>query len=190
VQHLFGYMLPETYFVYWRTSPADVVRKIKQEFDQYYARLDGSDNPPQDLTSAEVVTVASIVEWESYHTPEKPAIAGVYLNRLRIGMKLDADPTVQYGLLETEGQKRRLLRVDYQLDHPYNTYLLRGLPPGPITNPSPSSIRAVLQPEAHKYLYFVATADGTHKFSRTLREHVRASEEYFQAMREQRRQEQ
>lgn len=185
VQHLFGFMLPETYFVYWRTDPEDVVRKIKGEFDQYYARMRGDTPPPLDLTPEEVITVASLVEWETYHVPEKPAVAGVYLNRLRIGMKLDADPTVQYALLELEGQKRRLYRVDYQIDHPYNTYLIRGLPPGPVTNPSPSSIQAVLQPEEHKYLYFVATGDGTHTFSRTLREHNRAAQAYFQTLREQ-----
>lgn len=187
VRHLFGYMLPETYFLYWRTPPASVIRKIKEEFEAYYRRLPGSQDPPLGLRPEQVLTLASIVEWESSYDPERPTIAGVYLNRLRRGWPLQADPTIQYALLQIEGQKRRLYFRDYDLDHPYNTYQFRGLPPGPITNPSPSSIRAVLQPEAHDYFYFVANADGRHTFSRTLTEHNRAAQAYYRALRERNR---
>lgn len=183
-RHLFGYMLPETYFLYWRTRPENVVRKIKDEFDAYYARLRGNQTPPLDLNPEQVLTLASIVEWESSYEPERPTIAGVYLNRLRRRWPLQADPTIQYALLQIEGKKRRLYFKDYDLDHPYNTYQFRGLPPGPITNPSPSSIRAVLRPEDHDYFFFVANADGHHTFSRTLREHNRAAQAYYQALRE------
>jgi UPF0755 protein len=140
----------------------------------------------QDLTPDEVLRMASIVEWESHHEPEKPTVAGVYLNRLHDGWPLQADPTVQYAVMQSEGQKRRLLYSDYQIDHPYNTYNYRGLPPGPVNNPSPSSINAVLHPEAHKYYFFVAKGDGTHLFSRTLREHNRNAQEYYRLMRQRR----
>jgi UPF0755 protein len=133
--------------------------------------------------------MASIVEWEARLEEEKPRIAGVYLNRLRIGMRLQADPTVQFALMQVEGGRmRRLLFRDYEFQHPFNTYLYGGLPPAPINNPSPSSIHAVLDPEPHDYLYFVARGDGGHTFSRTLSEHNRAARDYRTMMRERRHQ--
>ncbi|MEX1054722.1 MAG: endolytic transglycosylase MltG, partial [Rhodothermales bacterium] len=138
------------------------------------------------LSKDEIVTLASIIEWETGREEEKATVAGVYVNRLRIGMKLDADPTIQYVVMAKEGQKRRLLYEDYRIEDPFNTYLRAGLPPAPITNPSPSSLRAAASPEKHPYLYFVATGDGTHKFSRTLAEHNRAAREYHDLMRERR----
>ena len=184
--HLFGYMLPETYFHYWGTSPETVVRRAKQEFDRFYGNL-APRADSIDLTKPEVVALAAIVEWEAYFNREKPRIAGVYLNRLDIGMPLQADPTIQYAVMQREGAKRRLLYEDYDLDHPYNTYNYRGLPPGPITNPSKSSLRAVVNAENHNYLYFVANGEGGHTFSRTHREHVNAANEYRELMRERRR---
>ena len=186
--HLFGYMMPETYFFYWQTSAEDVVQRIKEHFDEYYARELQSGADSLDLSKSDLVTLASIIEWETGLPEEKPRIAGVYLNRLDIGMALQADPTVQYAVLEREGQKRRLFFRDYDIDHPYNTYNYRGLPPGPLTNPSPSSMRAVVHAEDHKYLYFVATGrGGEHTFSKTLREHAQAANEYRRRMRERRR---
>ncbi len=179
--YVLGVLLPDTYFFYWLTPPEEVVEKIKRAFDRV---IDENGPPPQGLTPLEVATLASLVEWETNVDAEKPRVAGVYLNRLRIGMKLDADPTVQFGVQEREGQKRVLLFRDYQLDHPYNTYRFVGLPPGPVTNPSASSIRAVLAPEQHDYLYFVASAalDGTHAFSTTLAEHNRKAEAFRRAI--------
>ena len=188
--HLFGYMLPETYQLYWMSDASTVVRKIKQQSDRFYKQLKASqpDSLSTNLSQEEVINLASIVEWETNYTQEKPRIAGVYLNRLERGMPLQADPTIQYALLAQEGQKRRLLFEDYELNHPYNTYNYQGLPPGPITNPSPSSIRAVMNPNQHNYLYFVVDPDSSgHQFSRTLREHNRAADRYRQAMREIRR---
>jgi UPF0755 protein len=101
-------------------------------------------------------------------------------------MKLDADPTVQFAVMQSEGAKRRLLHEDYRIDHPYNTYIRGGLPPGPITNPSPSSLRAVVNPSRHDFLFFVAKGDGSHAFSRTLSEHNRAAREYQNIMRSRR----
>ncbi|GMQ82953.1 MAG: endolytic transglycosylase MltG [Rhodothermia bacterium] len=192
---LFGFILPETYFFYWLTSPEDVVRKIKLSADTLIANTrtrseltsaDGPPSPTKNLSVDEVLRLAAIVEWETAHVPEKARIAGVYLNRIRNGWPLQADPTIQFAVMQLEGKKRRLLFRDYDLRHPYNTYNYRGLPPGPITNPSASSIRAVLEPETHRFFYFVATGDGTHLFSKTLSEHNKRAKEYQHLMRERR----
>lgn len=183
---LFGYMLPETYFFYWLTSAPRTIVKIKQEFDALWERELKAGADTLNLTKQDVVTLASIIEWETAVEEEKPAVAGVYVNRLRLGMKLDADPTVQFAVLQREGAKRRLLYQDYRLEHPYNTYLRAGLPPGPVTNPSRSSLRAAVNPDDHNYLYFVAKGDGSHVFSRTLAEHNRAARRFHQLMRDRR----
>jgi len=181
--HLFGYMLPETYEFYWSASPERVIRRIKGAFDRFYDRKLAAGADSLGLTKREVVTLASIVEWEALYDTEKDTIAGVYLNRLAQGWRLQADPTVQYALLDREGARTtRVLYEDLEIDHPYNTYRIRGLPPGPITNPSPSSLRAVARPAEHDYFYFVADGSGGHTFSRTLREHNRAAQEYQQML--------
>jgi UPF0755 protein len=185
-RHLFGYMMPETYHFFWLTDARTFVRRVKQHFDSFFNDEMRSRADEMGLTTGEVVTLASIVEWEATVHDERPRIAGVYLNRLRINMPLQADPTVQYAVLEREGQKRRLLFADYEIPHPYNTYRRTGLPPGPVTNPSPGSIRAVVNPESHQYLFFVASGDGTHIFSRTFTEHTQAAQRYRQLMRERR----
>ena len=185
--HLFGYMLPETYFFYWQTPARTVVRRVKEAFDTYYAERLQAAADSLDLSKAEVANLAAIVEWETARRSEKPTIAGVYLNRLDRGMALQADPTVQYAVLAREGRKRRLFFRDYEIDHPYNTYTYRGLPPGPVTNPSKSSLQAAVQPEQHNYYYFVADGDGGHTFSRTHREHINAANAYRELMRERRR---
>jgi len=140
-----------------------------------------------------VTTLASIVEWEAQQADERPTIAGVYLNRL-LGrtsagtMRLQADPTVQYALMQTDGgPMRRLFTRDYNTPHPYNTYLIEGLPPGPINNPSDGSIDAVLDAEEHDFLYFVANVTGGHTFSRSLGEHMSAAREWSAFISEQTR---
>ncbi len=185
--HLFGYMLPETYFFYWQTPARAVVRRVKQDFDAFFARDLAAAADSLGLTKGEFVTMASIVQWEALLEREKPTIAGLYLNRLHDGWRLDADPTVQYALIEREGRKRRLFFRDYKIDHPYNTYRFRGLPPGPINNPPPSTLRAVAHAEDHPYFYMVATGDGGHAFNRTHREHRRDAQAYYRRMRERRR---
>lgn len=185
--HLWAFMVPDTYHFYWLTPPGDVVRRIKRRYDGIIqAGLDSLGTLPRNLTPDEVIRLAGIVEWETAHVPEKPAVAGVYMNRLNNGWRLDADPTVQYAIMKIEGDKRRLFFRDYDLKHPYNTYRRRGLPPGPITNPSLTSIQAVLYPEEHRYFFFVATGEGTHIFSRTLAEHRRNAQAYYRVMRERR----
>lgn len=180
---LFGYMLPETYEFYWQASPEKVVRTVKSAFDRFYERELAAGADSLGLTKREVVTLASIVQWEALQDGEKPTIAGVYLNRLREDWRLQADPTIQYVLLQTEGERTsRVLYRDLEIDHPYNTYQNRGLPPGPITNPSPSSLRATVAPDRHEYFYFAADGTGGHTFSRTLREHNRAAEKYHRKL--------
>lgn len=183
---LFPYLLPDTYHFSWLTPAPRVLRSIKQTFDARWTEAWQAQADSLGLSQHEVLTLASIVEWETGVGGEKARVAGVYLNRLDRGMRLQADPTVQYALLEAEGQRRRLLFVDYDIDHPYNTYQINGLPPGPITNPARSSIEAVLYPEAHDYLYFVAHIAGGHTFSRTLREHNQAARAFHEAVRERR----
>jgi len=190
--HLFGYMLPNTYEFYWQTPPETVIRRVKEAFDRFYDTELAAGGDSLNLSKQELVTLASIVEWEAILDAEKPKIAGVYLNRLERGWRLQADPTVQYALIESEGTRTgRVLYEDLEMEHPYNTYQISGLPPGPITNPSPSSLRAVARPAQHRYFYFAATGDGGHTFSRTLREHNRAAEKYHEMLdRRERQQEQ
>lgn len=176
-------MLPESYKFFWTTDPESVVKRIHGEFERIV--VDGlsdeiSQNP---LDLHEILTLASIVEWEAKVREEKRKISGLYLNRLSRNMRLQADPTVIYAL----GEKRRLLFEDYRFEHPYNTYLIDGLPPGPITNPDLESIKAVLHPASHNYLYMVATPDGSHLFSRTFEEHKAASDQWRRFIREQTR---
>jgi UPF0755 protein len=167
-----GYLYPATY-----EFPVDIpldslVEKLVDRYQQVWTETRRAQADSIDMTERQVVTLASIVETEAKHRSEMPRIASVYHNRLRIGMKLDADPTLQYAL----GRRRaRLLYTDIDRvgDHPYNTYRIRGLPPGPIASPSDAAIDAVLTPDSTRFLYFVARPDGTHIFSSSLNEHVR-----------------
>jgi UPF0755 protein len=192
--HVFSYLLPDTYFFFWESSPETVITKIKETFDGVYeearaaaeAASPSGTSPGLRLSKEDVTNMAAIVQWEALLDEEKPRIAGVYLNRLRDGWPLQADPTVQYALIETEGGKRRLFNRDYKIQHSYNTYLFRGLPPGPVTNPDRASIEGVLASESHPYYFFVAKGDGGHIFSRTLGEHRRNAQAYYRVMRQKR----
>ncbi len=170
-----GFLRPETYSLRHGTNASELVQVMAQGFlsawkPQWDARLDSLR-----WTRVQAVTFASIVEGEARADDERETIAGVYHNRLRIGMALQADPTVQYAIfLATGKRKPRLFTKDYQLRSPYNTYLHPGLPPGPVNSPSLRSIEASLHPAKVPYLYFVAGPDGRHVFSRTYDEHLRA----------------
>jgi len=166
-----GYLFPDTYEFLLSADPKGLVMRMVKQWkkiaaDSLYQKADSTP-----LTIEQVMTMASIVEAEAKLPRERDTIASVYLNRLRIGMALDADPTVQYGLHLT----RPITHEDLLAPSSYNTYLNRGLPPGPICNPGAASIRAVLHPAASRYLYFVARRDGTggHYFSRSLAEQER-----------------
>lgn len=180
-EQLFARMLPDTYLAYWTNTPREFVVKVLREFDRAIPDSFHTKADEMSYTLDEVITMASIVEWEAKFSDEKPRISGLYWNRLKRGMRLQADPTVLYAL----GERRRLLFEDYQIDHPYNTYLRKGLPPGPITNPSLSTIEATLFPEDHDYLYMVANPQGGHTFTKSFREHQIESEKWRIWLREQ-----
>lgn len=180
-EELFSRMLPNTYQMYWTSSPESVVRRIHREFEEQVAGRLLSEIEQSPFSMREIVTLASIVEWEARNAEEKARISGLYINRLNRNMLLQADPTVIYAL----GERRRLLYDDYTVDHPYNTYLNAGLPPGPITNPDLQSIRAVLSPENHEYLFMVATPEGGHEFNETFEQHRESSQNWRRWIQEQ-----
>lgn len=180
-QELFGRMLPDTYSTYWTRTPEMIVDQILDEFDTRVRKQFDDRIEELEYDVDQIVTLASIVEWEAKFSEEKPRISGLYWNRLDRGMRLQADPTVNYAL----GERRRLLFEDYEYDHPYNTYVNRGLPPGPITNPSLDTIESTLYPEEHDYLYMVANPEGGHVFTKTFSEHQRESEKWRIWLREQ-----
>lgn len=170
-----GFLRPETYLLPADVNARQLVRIMAEGFKSEWkpawdARLDALK-----MTKLELVTLASIVEGEARVDSERETIAGVYHNRLRIGMALQADPTVQYAISLKRGRRKsRLFEKDYQVNSPYNTYLNPGLPPGPVNSPSRRSLEASLYPADVRYLYFVAGPDGRHIFSRTYSEHLRA----------------
>lgn len=178
VPYLEGYLFPETYFIPWGTPVETVISDMVAMFK---AKTNGiwPDSIPNGLTREEVIVLASIVEAEAYLDKEKPTIASVYHNRLRRRMRLDADPTVIYGL---GGLDRPLYKRDLRQDTPYNTYRRRGLPPTPINSPGLLAIEATLRPESTEYLFFVADGSGGHRFSKTNAEHNRARYEIKQSM--------
>lgn len=178
---LIGRMLPDTYSIYWTAPPDRLLRRIIKEFDSRVYEPNRERLRELDITVDEAVTLASIIEWEATLSDEKKKISGLYWNRLDRGMRLQADPTINYVVDE----RRRLLYKDYQIEHPYNTYIHDGLPPGPITNPDISSIEAALYPSDHNYLYMVASPEGKHIFSETFEEHRRRSAEWRKWIEEQ-----
>lgn len=180
-EQLFGRMLPDTYNIYWTSTPESTIEKILDEFrervyEPYNTRADSLG-----YTIDEVVAMASIVEWEANIEEEKPIVAGLYWNRIDRRMYLQADPTISFAV----GERRRLLLEDYKVDHPFNTYTNYGLPPGPVTNPSFQTIRATLFPENHDYLYMVANPEGGHLFNRTYEEHLVDAEKWRRWIRQQ-----
>ncbi|BDD86820.1 endolytic transglycosylase MltG [Desulfofustis limnaeus] len=176
VASLEGYLFPDSYRL---TRPAPDERLLLERLVtrslKVWEKLTAEHDLPPDLDRHQVFTLAAIVEKEAARAEERSLIAGVFLNRLERGMRLQSDPTVIYGLPDFSG---RLTRSDLQTPTPYNTYVIAGLPPGPICSPGEASLRAVLQPAATDYLYFVAKNDGTHHFSTNLREHNRAVQQY------------
>jgi peptidoglycan lytic transglycosylase G len=165
-----GYLFPDTYAFQWQQGEEEVLRRMVEQFHKFY--VDSLREREKDLgwTTRQVLTLASIVEGEAVLEEERAMIAGVYWNRLRRGMKLEADPTIQFIVNE---RPRRLRYEDLKVDNPYNTYLRPGLPPGPVNNPGRASILAALYPVHHNYLFFVANGRGGHWFAQTYAEHMR-----------------
>lgn len=166
-----GYLFPDTYTFADRSSARDAVRSMVDRFEQEWRPQWDSLLPPLKLKRHDIVTLASIVEAEVRRGEERPVVAAVYLNRLKVGMALQADPTINYALGRRPG---RVLFKDLRVKSPYNTYLNRGLPPGPIGSPGGASLLASLKPAKVPYRFFVAAADGHHEFRRTYAEHLEA----------------
>lgn len=168
-----GYLYPATYVFPMGTSPRVMLERMVRRYQQVWTPELRARADSLEMSERDVVALASIVEKEAKQWTERDTIAAVYVNRLRIGMPLQADPTVQYAL---GSHQARLLysHIEDVADHPYNTYRRRGLPPGPIASPSEGAIRAALYPADVDFLYFVARPNGTHVFTRTLAEHNRA----------------
>ena len=178
---VFSLIMPDTYQVYWTASVKDILDKQKAAYDAFWTAENLAKAEALGLNPKQVSVIASIVKSESNYAPEYPSIAGVYLNRLRQGMRLQADPTVAFCYGYT---LNRLLFKHLEYDSPYNTYLYEGLPPGPICVPDKPSLEAVLNPDLHGYLYFCASAamDGTHKFASSYSEHLRNAREFQRAL--------
>ncbi|MBR9978207.1 MAG: endolytic transglycosylase MltG [Bacteroidetes bacterium] len=175
-----GYLFPDTYRMRYDESPRVFLARMARAMDAVF-----TDEIVERMRSMrrdrhEILTMASLVEGETRVPGERKRVAGVYYNRLRIGMLLQADPTVQYIIPDSP---RRLLYRDLSIDNPYNTYMYPGLPPGPVNNPGKAAILASLYPETHDFLYFVADGRGGHVFTRTLEEHNRAVAEYRRSRR-------
>ena len=170
-----GYLYPDTYYFVKGEDPQKVVKKFLSRFEEKVLPIYQEAKTENSLSLEEVVILASIVEKEAQISSEKPMIAAVFYNRLKRGMRLRADPTVKYALGDF---RSKLTRHELKTPSTYNTYLHYGLPPSPICNPGRDSIYAVLYPAKVDYLYFVARGDGSHKFSRTYGEHLRAISQY------------
>jgi UPF0755 protein len=179
-----GYLFPGTYNFVWAGSAEETASFLMGRFRKFYTPELKNKTAARGLSELQMLTLASIVEAETPLDREKPLVASVYLNRLKINMRLQADPTVQYARREHAG---RLFFKDLETDSPYNTYTRAGLPPGPICSPGTASILAVLSPAETGYLYFVATGTGGHNFSGTLAGHDANIRTYHRTMNKSRR---
>lgn len=170
--------LPNTYEFWWNTSAEQFVDRMAKEYKKFWTADRKQKASALGLSQSEVSILASIVQKETNKNDEKPTVAGVYLNRLKKGMLLQADPTLVYA--NRDFTARRVLNRHKKIDSPYNTYKYKGLPPGPICLPSISSIDAVLNAKSHNYLYFCAKADGSgyHTFASTYSEHLKNAREF------------
>jgi UPF0755 protein len=176
-----GSLLPETYSYQRGDSCSDIIGRMKAAMQRTIDELWPTRAPGLPYADPqEAVTLASIVEKETGLAAERPLVASVFVNRLRDGMRLQSDPTVIYAITQGRGKlDRQLLRSDWQLDSPYNTYVIRGLPPGPIANPGRAAIAAALDPAQSDYLFFVANGTGGHAFAVTPEEHNRNVDAWY-----------
>jgi len=175
-------IIPNTYEIYWNTSPAKFIERMKWEYDHFWNELRKKKATDLELTPLQIVTIASILQEETNKNDEKSRMAGVYINRVKKGWLLQADPTIKYAM--GNFQIKRVLTEYLTVDSPYNTYKYAGLPPGPINFPDIASVDAVLNAEHHDYMYFCAKEDfsGYHNFARSLAEHNRNAARYQNAL--------
>ena len=166
-----GYLFPDTYFFFEGDTPKSVLSHLVSKYKEFWNQTYRNRAAKLNMNENQVVTLASIIEGEAIYNSERGKISGVYHNRMKIGMKLQADPTIQY--IIPDGP-RRLLNRDLRIESPYNTYLNYGLPPGPINSPGKNSLVAALYPEENDFLFFVATGDGYHTFTTNENDHNKA----------------
>ncbi|RII26377.1 MAG: endolytic transglycosylase MltG [Geobacter sp.] len=173
-----GYLYPSTYNITPGTAPAQLIRQMVEQFDKVFAQKFEPRLEAAGLSKRELLTMASMIEKEAVIPAERPLIASVFQNRLRTNMPLQSDPTAVYGVRAFAGA---VSRHDIKRVSPYNTYQIKGLPPGPIGNPGSYAMEAVLNPARTGFYYFVAKKDGSHYFSATLEEHNRAVARYLKS---------
>lgn len=181
---IYTMFIPNTYQVFWNSSPKDFFQRMHRDYEKFWTASRRAKADSIGLTPQEVSILASIVDQETSKKDEMPTIAGVYMNRLKSGRRLEADPTVIFAL--DDFSIRRVLYKHLQTPSPYNTYVVTGLPPGPITMPSEAAIRAVLDYEDHNYIYFCAKADfsGYHAFAETHSQHLQNARAVQRALNE------
>ena len=180
-ENVFALILPDTYQMYWTASVEDIFDRLKKEYDAFWTPERDAKAKAQGLNRMQVSVMASIVSGETLKDFEYPVIAGVYLNRYKKGMKLQADPTIAFCYNYTLD---RILKKHLQVDSPYNTYKHVGLPPAPINVPPKACLDAVLDPSKHGYIYFCASEefDGTHRFAVTYSEHLKNARKFQRAL--------
>ncbi|MFK7900034.1 MAG: endolytic transglycosylase MltG [Cyclobacteriaceae bacterium] len=181
-QNILGMFIPNSYEMYWTVSGEQVLKKMHTEYNAFWTTARKNQAAKIGLSPKEVSTLASIVEAETAQNDERPRVAGVYINRLKRDMLLQADPTVKYAV--GDFMLKRILFKHLKVDSPYNTYKYKGLPPGPINCPSVPSLKAVLNYEKHSYIYFCAREDfsGYHNFAKNGSEHNRNRDKYIKAL--------
>lgn len=178
VKNLEGFLFPDTYYLPLDIDERGLVNMLFNEFRKRVLNDEGlsAEIKNNKFNLLQVITLASITQGETNLKDEMPVVSGVYINRLKKNMRLEADPTIQYAI--PDGPKARLKFSDLKIDSPYNTYKHFGLPPGPVNNPGLHAIKSVLNPDKNNFIFFVATGNGGHKFSETYQEHLKAVEEY------------
>lgn len=183
-ENVLSLFIPNSYEVYWNTSAESFRDRMAKEYRNFWTADRKAKAEAQELTPMQATILASIVHKETVKPDERPRVAGVYLNRLRNGIKLEADPTVIYAVKKNADDFsiviKRVLNKDLATDSPYNTYMYHGLPPGPIAMPDISAIEAVLNPEKHNYIYFCASVErfGYHEFAVTAAQHEQNRQKY------------
>ena len=184
--HLFTLIVPDTYQILWTASVPEIMDRLVEQRNAWWTAERKEAARRQGLTPVEVSVLASIVDGETKYVPEQPAVAAVYLNRLRTGMKLQADPTVAFCF---DYKLNRVLKSHLLVDSPYNTYKYMGLPPGPISCPPKSCLEAVLHPDSHNYIFFCADPafNGTHRFASSYAEHLANARAFQRALTERQR---
>jgi len=170
-----GFLFPDTYSVYKDSTPLEIINKMLQQFQDVVPQDSEYLSEKKGLSMYKLIVLASLIEREAKVEDERPIVAAVYYNRIKKDMLLECDATIQFLF---DSPKEFLTYKDLEIDSPYNTYLYKGLPPGPIANPGLSSIKAALSPASVTYLYYVVKGNGRHKFSNTYEEHLQAVEEY------------